>query len=43
LGHVWRTILARCADPAVREVLYIPGFENGYGAVLEADDVSAIA
>jgi hypothetical protein len=43
LGHIWRTILARCADPAVREQLYIQGFENGYGAVLEADEFSAIA
>ena len=43
LGHIWRTILARCADPAVREQLHIPGFENGYGAVLAADDFSAIA
>jgi hypothetical protein len=44
MGHIWRTILARCADAAVREQLHIVGFENGYGAVLEEDEaVSAIA
>lgn len=43
MGHIWRAILARCADVAVRQQLEIAGFENGNGAVLEADILSAIA
>jgi hypothetical protein len=43
MGHIWRAILARCADAAVRDHLHIPGFENGCGAVIEEEGVSAIA
>jgi hypothetical protein len=44
MGHIWRALVARCADSAVRAQLEITGFENGCGAVLEDDEaVSAIA
>jgi hypothetical protein len=43
MGQIWRTILARCADVMVRQQLEIAGFENGNGAVLDADMLSAIA
>jgi hypothetical protein len=43
MGHIWRTILARCADVTGKQLVEITGFENGNGAILETDSLSKIA
>jgi hypothetical protein len=43
MGHIWRTILARCANVAGKQRVEITGFENGNGAILGTDSLSKIA